>query len=266
MQLEADSPALSNSQASDEFAFSAHSRLLGVKVTRRINRGHLNEEQVMHLVLRRYGSTTDFSQVVSSYAAISRATGVPLATLYVAIRKFHKNGDGFRKRGPRRWFRLSPEMERWLCSHECLFEWRCLPLKRRVFLLKQQYDVDLLPGMLAQVYKRNGVRFTKAKPAARMTKPQEAKLAVEREQFARKLLTLPVHQLVYADETTFDVWTPPGRVWQGKDKHVVIPLNRTHLKNITVYGAVGICLREPVYFIGDSTNAVQFVEFVQVVR
>ena len=29
------------------------------------------------------------------------------------------------------------------------------------------------------------------------------------------VLGLPADLLVYADETTFDVWSPPSRVWQS---------------------------------------------------
>ena len=77
---------------------------------------------------------------------------------------------------------------------------------------------------------------------------------VERSVFARKLGQLPVEALVYADETTFDIWTPPSRTWQGPDAKVVIPMNQKHLKNITVFGAMGLVLEKPVYHLAKSTN------------
>ena len=117
------------------------------------------------------------------------------------------------KRVPRRWMKIPPEVEKALCSYECLNEWRCLPLKRRVFLIKEQHDIDLQPASLSLIYKRNGVRYSKARKALRVTENAEAKLMVQRAKFAHTLLALPVDELVYADETTFDVWSPPSRVW-----------------------------------------------------
>ena len=108
---------------------------------------------------------------------------------------------------------LPPEVERKICSHEYLNEWRCLPLKRRVFLIKEQFDVTLSITSLSKIYKKNGVRFTKAHKATRLSKKKEAQVNKERIEFAHKLLDLPFFQLVYADETTFDLWTPPSRVW-----------------------------------------------------
>ena len=77
-------------------ANSAVSTFPSVKAARRINRGHLKEEQVMHILYRRYGSVTDFDQVIASFAKISRATGVPVATAVKAVARFHKNGNTFK--------------------------------------------------------------------------------------------------------------------------------------------------------------------------
>ena len=221
---------------------------------------------MLHLLLRRYGSTTDFSQIQQSLSQISRSTHIPVATILRAVRRFHQNGNSFLKRVPRRWMKIPPEVERTLCSYECLNEWRCLPLKRRVHLIKEQHDVDLQPSSLSLIYKRNGVKYSKARKATRLTTNAEAKLMVQRANFAHKLLGLPVDLLVYADETTFDVWSPPSRVWQSAECQVVIPLNKKHLKNLTVYGAIGACLRHRVYYIAQSTNKRDFTTFVALVR
>ena len=172
---------------------------------------------MLHLLLRRYGSTFDFSQVQQSFGSISKSTHIPVATIVRAVNRFHQNGNSFARRAPRRWMKIPPEVERALCSYECLNDWRCLPLKRRVFLIKEQYDIDLQPSALSQIYKRNGVKYSKARKAARLTVNQESKLMVQRANFAHKLLGLPADKLVYADETTFDVWSPPSRVWQSAE-------------------------------------------------
>ena len=47
-----------------------------IPLVRRVKRPRLSEKQVMHVLLRRYGSLTDFSNVIATYASISRATGI----------------------------------------------------------------------------------------------------------------------------------------------------------------------------------------------
>ena len=71
---------------------------------------------------------------------------------------------------------LPPEVERKICSHEYLNEWRCLPLKRRVFLIKEQFDVTLSITLLSKIYKKNRVKFTKAHKATRLSKIKEAQV------------------------------------------------------------------------------------------
>ena len=46
----------------------------------------------------------------------------------------------------------------------------------------------------------------------------------------------------------------------------MIPLNKKHLKNLTVYGAIGACLRRRVYHIAQSTNKRDFTTFIAKVR
>ena len=43
-------------------------------------------------------------------------------------------------------------------------------------------------------------------------------------------------------------------------------MNKTHLKNITLFGAIGMVLTEPVYHMASSTNQFDFVDFLKKVR
>ena len=50
------------------------------------------------------------------------------------------------------------------------------------------------------------------------------------------------------------------------DSPVNVPLNKTRHKGITVFGAIGACLKEPVMMLGDKgTNAADFVKFLELV-
>ena len=110
-----------------------------------------------------------------------------MATAVRAVCRFHKNGNIFKYRLPRRHLNVTPDLENKLCSYELLYEMRCLPLARRVTIVRQRYDVDLSPSALGQIYRRNGIRFNRVKKVTRLTDQHEAKLMNERAVFARKL-------------------------------------------------------------------------------
>ena len=65
-----------------------------------------------------------------------------------AVCRFHKNGNIFKYRLPRRHLNVTPDLESKLCSYELLYEMRCLPLARRITIVRQRYDVDLSPSAL----------------------------------------------------------------------------------------------------------------------
>ena len=43
---------------------------------------------------------------------------------------------------------------------------------------------------------------------------------------------------------------------------VVIPLNTSKLQSVTLFGAIGTCLVEPVYMTARATNIEEFKRFV----
>jgi len=61
--------------------------------------------------------------------------------------------------------------------------------------------------------------------------------------------------IIYMDETTFQAWCNPDRTWMGDgDLRVAAPRNETHLSSATVFGAMGTCLKKPVFMGARSTN------------
>lgn len=59
--------------------------------------------------------------------------------------------------------------------------------------------------------------------------------------------------IIYMDETTFNSFTIKKKSWSTREH-----INLHHIDNkwftVTVYGAIGSCLTEPVYMFGQSTN------------
>lgn len=46
------------------------------------------------------------------------------------------------------------------------------------------------------------------------------------------------------------------------ERRIAAPRNRTYLKSVTVFGAIGACLSEPVFMAARSTNQVEFRRFL----
>ena len=140
------------------------------KVVKRIKRKRLTEAQVKHLLLRRYGSVTDFSQPIATISMISRATGLHYQTIKDVIQRYHRNGNSYDhdvfKSIPRP-KKLSSAFERQLVSYEVLNEMRFLSLERRSRLIEEQYQVRVPANSLALIYARHGVHYKKTKKATR---------------------------------------------------------------------------------------------------
>ena len=89
-----------------------------------------------------------------------------------------------------------------------------------------------------------------------------------RVEYAQALASLVVAgaPIIYMDETSVHVWMKKERCWQPMDSPVNVPLNKTRHKGLTVFGAIGACLVEPVMMLGDrGTNAEDFVKFLKLV-
>jgi hypothetical protein len=53
--------------------------------------------------------------------------------------------------------------------------------------------------------------------------------------------------------------------WQSQEQDLHKRLAVASLKGITLYGAIGACLKRPVIIKGNSTNQETFLEFAQLV-
>lgn len=67
------------------------------------------------------------------------------------------------------------------------------------------------------------------------------------------------------DETSFRAHNPPlPKSWSLRNKHNKHAVNGKGW-SVTVYGAIGDCLVEPVFFYANSTNGKSYREFLTIV-
>ena len=69
--------------------------------------------------------------------------------------------------------------------------------------------------------------------------------------------------IVYIDETTFNFHLRNRRTWSYNDERVAKPISNTRFQGVTLYGAIGKCLKHPVYMTAESTNGTSFQLFAE---
>ena len=132
-------------------------------LTKCVRRQRLTEKMVKNLLARRYGSLTDFSQVVRRWCDISRATGMNPNTIKKAICTYHNRGNRFIKVNAKNFPVgrppiMPPHLEARLTTKQVLYEMRFLSLERRCELIRREHGISIARWSLAKMYKRNGVR------------------------------------------------------------------------------------------------------------
>lgn len=94
-------------------------------------------------------------------------------------------------------------------------------------------------------------------------------LPKEREEFAARLAKIIASNkpICYIDETAFSNLgrCRKAKTWtiQGKTNK---PAESGFNYSVTVFGAIGKCLRKPVYFLARSTNRSDFLTFLKLVK
>ena len=72
--------------------------------------------------------------------------------------------------------------------------------------------------------------------------------------------------VVYGDESSFNLWMRPTKTWGRDDGKTKIEINIKRGKSITLYGAIGEMMTKPVFMQGRSTNTDEFCKFLKLVR
>ena len=103
---------------------------------------------------------------------------------------------------------------------------------------------------LRRFYQHHSVRFRTARQAYKIAMNKREELDVERKEFALLLANILAKELplIYVDETTFNNQTVPRKAWTIGKVPVLHGILTTR-RSATVYGAIGTCLKEPVYLV-----------------
>ena len=71
--------------------------------------------------------------------------------------------------------------------------------------------------------------------------------------------------IVYVDETTFNTHLRATRTYLYPEHPVNIEVSNRRLHGVTLYGAIGPCLSQPVFMTAESTNKFAFLQFMLLV-
>ena len=67
---------------------------------------------------------------------------------------------------------------------------------------------------------------------------------------------------MWMDETTFTSQAVPPKSWATRERPNNHPYSGDRQYRVTVYGAIGACLKKPVYYLSYSTCGVEYRKFV----
>jgi transposase len=155
-----------------------------------------------------------------------------------------------------------------ITSREALTEWAHLPLPMRCQVIEDRHGVKLTPGSLSKYYKQAAISKTKAMYAYVAATPID-QLRIERYNFCSTLTTILAdysNEVIFFDETTFNGWQYPTKVWQPRDDAILVHLSPFRGQTVTVYGAISN--RTPVFMhsLATSTNKEDTLAFFEQVH
>ena len=223
------------------------------RVSRRLDR--LTCKRIIFL---RYGSLTNFNQSQLTVSEISRQLRLPWTTVKDFLNRFHRVGSDFEATQANRrhkFMSIPPRLRRALISKKLLQEWAPYSIKERVDMIERVWQFKMSTTQLAKLYRHHLIKYRAAKQVYRYSITNAARLERQRKEFAEVLGNLITRRspLIYMDETTFTSWSIKKKSWSTRLDINQHPIDDKRF-TVTVYGAIGSCLSEPVYMLGSSTN------------
>ena len=233
----------------------------------------LDKETKLRILNLRYGQLIDFEgPPVRGIREISMALHLPWSTVQHFLRAFELRGRQLQRvleKPPRRFSKFPPEVQAWLVSPEILQCWAPFSLKERVMIIKEATGADkaLSPNTLWEFYKEKGILWKTGKAIYRQESAMAPRLQKERFAFARLLTKLldAKMPMIFMDETTVNTWQIKTKSWSTRTNIVFHKRPSTRI-GITVFGAIGNCLKKPVFRTAKSTNKDDYVEFMRLVK
>ena len=156
-----------------------------------------------------------------------------------------------------------------LLRPETLKCWSLFSLHKRVSILEVMKKVKLSVYKLRKIYRDNGIKYSQPQLAyLAEAKKDQSQLHKDRVLFARELqetVTKNPSSVVYIDEMSVNTWITKSKTWTRRDFPIKIPLPK-RVGGVTVYGAIGAAMREPVFHLANSTNKLEFANFMRKVN
>ena len=248
----------------------AEENLLMQAIVAKKQKRRLDKETKLRIINLRYGSLVNFDQPVRDIREISKALHLPWSTIQHFLRAFDIKGKQLQnviEKPPRRFSTLPPNVQTWLLSKEILQCWAPFSLKERVLLLQNAFGILPSPNTLWEFYKERGIQWKTGKAIYRAESAMKPRLQQERYAFARLLAKLIEEKkhIIFMDETTVNTWQIKTKSWSSKTDIVEHKRPSTRI-GITVFGAIGNCLKNPVFRTAKSTNKTDYIEFMRLVK
>ena len=76
--------------------------------------------------------------------------------------------------------------------------------------------------------------------------------------YLARVITVEKSEIVYMDETTFNFHLRNRRVWSYNDERIEKPISNTRFSGVKLFGAIGKCLKHPVFMTAESTTSKSF--------
>ena len=96
------------------------------------------------------------------------------------------------------------------------------------------------------------------------SKRENEDLAVKRIEFAQKLIKQIEDQanIIYVDESSCNSHQRQSKAWSYSAIPVNVKVSKKRFGGVTIFGAIGSCLKRCVFKLGASTNKEEFLEFL----
>ena len=207
------------------------------------HRRNLTLEEHRRVIWLRFGSLDSMDKPWLSSKEVFLKTGVRPSTQYNIIKRWLLHGRRIitmvSMRGPDKM--LSYAHRVFIANPRTLMEMRHLSLIQRAEALKQRLGLKKLsPSTVWRCYKEFGAKYIKPKVVYRSKNERQQELCSLQQRFSQEVLRLIMHEpdveIVYIDETSFNIWQSPSRVWLKQGMRVELP--NTRGASITMIGVV----------------------------
>jgi hypothetical protein len=131
-------------------------------------------------------------------------------------------------------------------------------------LVEKVFQHKISHFLLWEFYKANGVEWKTGKAIYRKEQKEQKRLKQERFAFARLLSKLLDENvpIIFMDETTVNTWQMKTKSWSTKNDIVYHTRPSTRL-GVTVFGAIGNCLKKAMFMTAKSTNKNDYLNFMR---